>query len=220
MTAKDLLIKLLDYRYLWVLPHSANSKPAKIRMQQIESLQEAFGLSKKYVNPLVQIKYSIVGSKEKLDRARQLNSLTTLEYLTQGEFLHDRAEEKNRELADRAKQVIGQLYPHAPQDRMDRRVDIGWMFNDLLRFRQEIYQVAYPNAGMLEGFSVGLLYSHHLQHNLKSLVKNNLEEIDNTLWTILDPERRDLDKKLVVEKYGYPDVDLDKIDLEWRMENY
>jgi hypothetical protein len=75
-------------------------------------------------------------------------------------------------------------------------------------------------VGMLEGFSVGLLYSHHLQYNLQSIIKNNLEEIDNTLWTILDPERRDLDKQLVVEKYGYPDVELDKIDLEWRMENY
>jgi hypothetical protein len=37
---------------------------------------------------------------------------------------------------------------------------------------------------------------------------------------ILDPEKRVIDKQLIAEKYGYPDVDLDKIDLEWRMENY
>lgn len=220
MTAKDLLLKALDYRYLWIHPHRVNSKPAKIRLKQIESLQEAFGLSKKYVNPLVQITYSIVGSKNKLDRARYLNSMSNIEYLVRAEFLHDRPEEKNRELAARAKATIRELYPHAPEDRMNRPVDIAWMFNNLLHFRQEIYNVAYPDEGMLEGFSVGLLYSKFLQRKLKQIVKTNVEEIDDTLWIILDPGKRTIDKDELKKKYNYPDEDLDKIDLEWRVENY
>ena len=62
MTAKDLLYKILDYHYLWTLPQNRKSKPAKLRYQQIETLLDAFGLTKKKVNPLVQIKYTIAGN--------------------------------------------------------------------------------------------------------------------------------------------------------------
>lgn len=220
MTAKDLLHKLLDYNYLWTRADFLNDKPSVIRRQQIESLLEAFELSKKYVNPLVQIKYSIVGKKEELSRSKQLNKLTNIQYLMQGEFLHDRPYEENKELTERAIKKIKELYEHAPEDRMKRPVDLGWMFNSLLNFRQEIYKVAYPNGGMLEGFSVGLIYSQYLQAELKGLIKDNLENIDNTLWLILDPKKRDIDVKELKSKFNYPDVDLDKIDLDWRIENY
>ncbi|MGV6862220.1 MAG: hypothetical protein ACWA41_10630 [Putridiphycobacter sp.] len=220
MTAKDLLHKLLDYNYLWTRADLLNDKPSVIRRQQIEALLEAFGLSKKYVNPLVQIKYSIVGKKEELSRAKQLNKLTNIQYLTKGEFLHDRPYEDNQELTERAINKIKELYEHAPEDRMKRPVDIGWMFNSLLNFRQEIYKVAYPNGGMLEGFSVGLIYSQYLQSELKGLIEDNLDNIDNTLWLILDPQLREIDIEELKSKYNYPDVDLDKIDLDWRIENY
>ena len=220
MTAKDLLHKLLDYNYLWTRKDFLNDKPSVIRREQIESLLEAFGLSKKYVNPLVQIKYSIVGKKEELSRAKQLNKLTNIQYLMQGEFLRDRPYEENQELTNRATNKIKELYKHAPEDRMKRPVDIGWIFNSLLNFRQEIYKVAYPNGGMLEGFSVGLIYSQYLQSELKNHIQDNLEDIDNTIWLILDPQKREIDIEVLKSKFNYPDVDLDKIDLDWRVENY
>ncbi|MFT5816634.1 MAG: hypothetical protein ACI95K_000101 [Lentimonas sp.] len=220
MTAKDLLHKLLDYNYLWTRADLINDKPSVIRKQQIESMLNAFGLSKKYVNTLVQIKYSIVGKKEELSRAKHLNKLTNIEYLRQGEFLNDRPYEENQELAEKALQKIKELYKNAPEDRLKRPVDIGWMFNNLLNFRQEIYKAAYPNEGMIEGFSVGLIYSHYLQGELKTLIKNNLKEIDNTLWLILDPKQREIEIEELKSEFNYPDVDLDKIDLDWRMENY
>ena len=51
-------------------------------------------------------------------------------------------------------------------------------------------------------------------------IKDNLENIDNTLWLILDPKQRDIDVKELKSKFNYPYVDLDKIDLDWRIENY
>ena len=220
MTAKDLLHKILDYNYLWCRSDLLNDKPSVLRREQIESLQEAFGLTKKYVNPLVQIKYSIVGKKGELSRAKQLNKLTNMQYLMQGEFLRDRPYEENKELAERATNKIKELYEHVPEDRMNRPVDIGWMFNNLWNFRQEIYKVAYPNEGMLEGFSVGLIYSKYLQSELKKLIKNNLDDIDDTLWLILDPQKREIDIEELKSRFNYPDVDLDKIDLNWRIDNY
>ncbi len=86
MTAKDLLCKILDYNNSWSSPDRIDSKPAKIRIAQIEILLEAFGLTKKYVNPIVQGTYSIMGNKEKLNRSQKLNKLTNLEYVLSGSF--------------------------------------------------------------------------------------------------------------------------------------
>ncbi|WP_276501832.1 hypothetical protein [Terrimonas pollutisoli] len=216
MTAKDLLNKILDYNYLWLSPNRKNSIPAKIRLSQIEALQEAFGLTKKYVNPLVQIKYSFTGNKDKLDRAKHLNKLTNLEYLLNGEFLYDREKVANKELSEKIATRITSLYPDLTEYIHQKPVDIGWLFNDLLNFRQEIYKITYPNDGMLEGFSAGLHYSFYLQRQLKEIINNNLSEIDETLWLILDPTKRELSKKEI----NYPDADLENIDLEWRMANY
>lgn len=169
---------------------------------------------------MIQIKYSIVGKKGELARAKQLNKLTNIQYLIQGEFLHDRPYEENQELTVHAINKMKELYEHPPEDRMKRPVDIGWMFNSLLNFRQEIYKVAYPNGGMLEGFSVGLIYSQYLQAELKSLIRANLDDIDNTLWLILDPQKREIDIEQLKSNFYYPDVDLDKIDLNWSIDHY
>lgn len=216
MTAKDLLHKILDYNHLWSSPERNNSKPAKTRLMQIELLLEAFGLTKKYVNPLVQIKYAFTGKKEKWNRALRLNGLTNLEYVLRGEFLRDREKEVNKELSDKVLLKIRDLYPDLTEYIKNKPFDIDWLYSDLLSFRQEVYNLTYPNGGMLEGFSVGLHYSFYLKAQLKEIVKSNLSEIDETLWQILDPLKRDISK----DEISYPDVDLDNIDREWRMENY
>lgn len=220
MTAKDLLYKILEYNCLWSDTDLAKDKPSVIRKQQIESLLDAFGLSKKYVNPLIQIKYYIGRKKEEINRASQLNKLTDIEYLMRGEFLHDRPYEENHELSARAIKEIKKMDNNIPEDRLNRPVDIGWMFNSLLNFRVKAYELAYPDEGMLEGFSVGLMYSQHLQTILKKTILENLAEIDDTLWLILDPQRRDISIEELVSEFNYPDVDLNKIDFEWRIENY
>src|SRR5690606_38746523 len=96
-----LLYKILDYNNLWSSPERKNSEPAKIRLSQIEILLKAFGLTKKYANPIVQITYSLMGSKEKLNRTEKLKTLTNLEYVLSGEFLHDRKKDANKELSDK-----------------------------------------------------------------------------------------------------------------------
>ncbi len=220
MTAKDLLYKILDYQCSWTHPQAMNSKPAKFRLEQIESLLDAFGLTKKYVNPFVQKKYSVVGNKESLDRSRHLNKLTNLEYLLHGEFLHDREKDANAELSKKIVETITLLYPNMTEHINRRPTDIGWLFNNLFNFRQEVYQLTYPDGGMLEGFSAGLYYSFYLKHKLKTLITDNLNEIDETLWLILDPAKRDIEMNTLVNQYKYVDHDFKALDLDWTIENY
>jgi hypothetical protein len=220
MTAKDLLYKVLDYQYLWILPHNQNSKPAKLRLEQIESLLDAFGLTKKQVNPLVQIKYLIGGDKQGMERSKYLNQLTNLQYLLHGEFLHDRENDANAEISEKIIETITSLYPYMAEEIHGKSLHIGWLFNNLMSFRQEVYKLTYPNGGMDEGFSAGLHYSFYLQSKLKKLISENLHEIDETLWLILDPTRREIEMDILVNKYKYINHDFKAIDLDWRMENY
>jgi len=220
MTAKDLLYKILDYQYLWILPHNQNSKPAKLRLEQIESLLEAFGLTKKQVNPLVQIKYLIGGDKEGMERSKYLRKLTNLQYLLGGEFLRDRENDANAEISEKIIKTITSLYPYIGEETARTSLHISWLFNNLMSFRQQVYKLIYPNGGMDEGFSAGLHYSFYLQSKLKTLITENLHEIDETLWLILDPTKREIEMDILVSKYKYINHDFRAIDLDWRMEDY
>ena len=44
---------------------------------------------------------------------------------------------------------------------------------------------------------------------------SGIPDIDETLWLIPDPAKRELGK----DEINYPEVGLDNIDLEWRMNN-
>ncbi|MCL9805756.1 hypothetical protein NAT51_12465 [Flavobacterium amniphilum] len=220
MTAKDLLHKILEYQHSWEDPHVKDSKPARLRLEQIESLLDAFGLSKKYINLQVQVQYFIGGRKEELSRARYLNEMNNLEYLTGGEFLKDREEHCNAELSQKIIETVTALHPGMEEYITERRLHIHWLFNNLLHFRRDVYKVTYPVGGMLEGFVAGLEYSFYLQNKLKAIITDNLDEIDETLWLILDPAQRDIEMDELKSKYNYTDHDFDSIDHKWRMENY
>ncbi|MCK8523498.1 hypothetical protein M0D21_18085 [Aquimarina sp. D1M17] len=141
MTGKDLLYKYLDYKYLWSNSDRLNEKPSIIRRQQLNSLLDAFGLSKKHMNPLVQMKYFLSGRKKELNRSQHLNKLSDIQYFEQGEFLNDREYDVNKELITCAFDKIKELYKNPPESRMNRPIHIGWMFNDLMNFRQEILKL-------------------------------------------------------------------------------
>lgn len=214
MNAKDLLNKYLDYNHLWASPERIDTKPAIMRRLQIAALQKAFGLTKKNANPLLQITYSFGGQKQRLDRTQYLKELTDLEYLLQGEFLHDRNEGANKELTDRITATMTSVYPGLTDNVLHKTGHIHWLFNNLLNFRIEVYKITYSESGMSEGFSSGLQYSRYLQAQLIESIKNNLSDIDDTLWLILDPARREFG----VNEINYPDIDLKSIDHEWIME--
>lgn len=216
MTAQDLLYKVLDYQLSWARPDVVREKPATVRLAQIEALLAAFGLTQQHADPLVQVKYSnSSGPGGELNRVQYLGRLTNLQYLLQGEFLRDRPLERNQELAERAQATVLAVYGELA--RPWRQSDLSWLYNHLLNFRQQLHGLTLPERGMLEGFSIGLFYSQELQNQLKEHVRANLGAIDDTLWLLLDPARRDLALPSLVREYGYPDVDLAALDLEWRM---
>ena len=216
MTAKDLLHKYLNYAYLW-RAHTED-EPSKIRLQQLNILLEAFNISKKN-ETASSVTYIILGNADSMSRKQRLAQLTALEYFESGEFLHDRPYATNKEVVSKATAAVGEIMEHTSEARKNE-INISWLFNNLLGYRRDAYAFAYPPGGMLEGYSVGLYYSFYLQSKLSEAMQLNLEEIDEVLWLLIDPQKRDIPLAELISRFNYPDADLDKLDLDWRMEHY
>jgi len=178
MTIKDLLYKLLNYRYEWAAKELNDSEPARIRIAQIKLLAQAFGL---FSNEEVR----------KFAKDDYVTNNKAIEYIVLGHFLHLQSFEKvNSSVKDKILAFTKQHYPTIHDIKPLGFSDIRWLFNDLLIYRQKLYEVTYPFGGMLEGFSAGLYYGRSLQNKLNLTIEENISEIDDTLAMILDPEMR------------------------------
>ena len=195
MTAIDLLYKILDYNYLWNHADRNNSKPSQSRLLQIEKLLIGFQISKSNANPEVKMLYSILNEKKTLTRAEYINTLTDLSYFSSGEFINDRPSYYYDDVLFKITSTLNFIHPDWVSFIDERPVDLKILFSDLFGFRQEIYRIAYPNQGMLEGFSAGLEYSFYLQKRLKEIITAHLTEIDETLCLLIDPQKRDITKE-------------------------
>lgn len=221
MTAKDLLLKLLDYSSFWYKAHFDSAPPSTVRQAQIESLQKAFGLTKEHIksvgNERMPFRRRVITRPFRLHR--EIEILSDYQFLTRGKFLEFRPENVNSKLTSLIESHALEHFGYK-RDEIIGKIHLGWMFTDLLRFREDIYKFTYPSAGMLEGFSAGLMYGKHLQNKFKANVSSHLYEIDEVLWLLLDPEQREISMDTLISDFQYPDVNLDSIDLEWRIQNY
>ena len=128
---------------------------------------KAFEISKENINPLIKIKYFVTGKSKELSRAKKLSGLNNLEYFEEGEFLNDREKIENQELIKRIQNLAEEKVPRIYESRKDR-ISIGWLFNDLIRFRKQIYEISHPWGGFDEGFDISLYYGKVHQEKLKS----------------------------------------------------
>ena len=213
MTAQDYLHKLLAYRHGWTDRTLAQSKPALLRVAQLEALQTAFGLQKPASTALG------AHGAGRHARAYELNPLSSLDYVVRGEFLRDRPEDLYHSLIERARAAVCAAFDLSPDDRLVRRLHLSWLFNYLFHYRQSLYDVSQPELGMLEGFALGLHYGQLLTNQVKGVIQASTRELDAVLWELLDPARQDIPLIELSQRYGYRDLDFEAIDLAWRMED-
>ena len=227
MTAKDLLHAYLDYVNSWAQSNNTDILPAKMRRHQIHALQKAFGLQKPngpdegVIRPVEnregetvllndQVEAFILTSKP---RQQRIVEMSHLEYLEKGEFLIDRPQSSQDTFIKKVREKVGEVVnPRLSQGSLIR---LNSLFSMLLQFRLRAYALIHPPLSFRLGFSMHRAYSDMLQYRVKKILDENLGEIDHTLWELLDPEKREIDKEILVRDYGYPDVDLEQIDLQY-----
>ena len=192
MKAKDFLNEYLEYKSLWCFEHCIKSKPAKIRLNRLNSMLNALKIA---------------------------NEPFDLSYFEQGNFLKDREIEENYELIEKIQNLVEEKTSSDYEVRKGK-FSIAWLFKDLLRFRKEIYDVVQPWSGFGAGFNNVLYFGKIHQENLKKLIRENTDEIDEILCLIIDPQKKVISEKELIEKYNYEVADLDEIDRVWEVENY
>jgi hypothetical protein len=95
MTAKDLLYKILEYKYLLEF-QDEYAIETEILGAEISAFQEAFGLSKDSIDPTKKVSYIFRGVQVESTRAFELRELSDFNYLTGGLFLEDHQVKKNK----------------------------------------------------------------------------------------------------------------------------
>lgn len=85
-------------------------------------------------------------------------------------------------------------------------------FTDLLRFRNSIEMLRSHNSGIAE-ISYHYLYSVAVSEEF--IRQLNLKKTDDFLWKVIDPAQRIFTKDQLVADHGYPDDDLDELELDW-----
>ncbi len=215
MNAKDFLEQYFEYSC-----YASASAPSYVfRTKQLESLLAAFGIARKNADPKLNNNRYVVGG-QRMERRTRLEQMSELEYFESGEFLNDRPYLDNMELVLKIEQFALKNISLGLKDQKGRNLALAWLFNDLMNFRKEVYKVANPWGGFLEGFEIGLYYGKCQAENLKQVIRENLGEIDETLSLLIDPKKKEYILEDLVNDFGYPDVDLKEMDREWEMENW
>jgi len=202
MTSQDFLKKYLDYKCNWSHLFGQNVGPVRVREEQLLALMRAFKIA-----PTV-----ITNNLEDL--------ITDFE---NGRFLeldHDPIENKafDKKISD----FIDEFFPSDFSiDAYKRRGAYQGIFVSLLRFRVEIDNFKKPSHIRFEG--VGPLdlnfVAYHKAKVFESL-DNGLIDIDEILCLMIDPDKNDFDKELLIEQYNYPTASLSNIDLEWLEDSF
>jgi hypothetical protein len=88
------------------------------------------------------------------------------------------------------------------------------LFERLFLYRKKLFEVLAFNSGVLAASGL-YYYAFRKTENFNQIIKANLESIDNIIGLIISPDRQSFPRKQLIEEFGYPDVDLSEIDMEW-----
>jgi hypothetical protein len=86
------------------------------------------------------------------------------------------------------------------------------MYKMLLKFRQDIQKAISEYGILLEGKALEVTFVTYLKKNM------NLDFVDDILAPLLNPKNLQYTRQALILNYEYPDVNLGKIDFEYRMD--
>jgi hypothetical protein len=87
-------------------------------------------------------------------------------------------------------------------------------FQRLLDYRIRVDGVLSYSSGVLEASGL-FLHAHRKVQELNQVVRDHVANIDNTLAALISPEDSSFSVGQLIRDYGYADVDLLQIDLDW-----
>lgn len=195
ITARNLLLTFLDLRRFvpdvnrWNEKSLSWSPSSHFRFQQLVAMFNAFEIE---WNP----EAFVNGEFIKYDDPRYASLLDTLHTSMLEMLPVDMRESIN--------------YGHGFGVHSDQLTDC---FNILFKYRERVGSILTFSDGVLAASGL-YLFAHQKTDELNRIVRENLGIIDDILVAIISPEEKQFSMVQMVNDYGYPDVDLCKIDFE------
>lgn len=93
-----------------------------------------------------------------------------------------------------------------------RYAPVDLLYNHLLTYRLDAQRVIRATEGWLECSEAVLLGMIATQNEIARRLASDLADIDRWLAILIDPDERTFREHELIERFGYPDVDLDLID--------
>lgn len=216
MTSNDLLQLILQLNSPWV-PQDELAPPRRLRMRQCLALQKAFGLvGEQEAHRAGALGADREGKPQDKGDVLVRERAFQFRYLVNGGFLRQRDSTLSQPLLDKARQAFLKWNPDFNNGDVPIKVfDPSWLWQNLLGYRQRIYDAVATPKGMLEGFSLGLSYSWILQAELNQLLVDNIAGIDDVLCELLDPLRQEVTLQVLTEEFGFPNVIMHAVDAQW-----
>jgi len=170
--------------------------PRLYRFQQLKSLMKAFEIGEDLLKDF--------------KRGKFLRNRNMFEYKlidNDVEKYIDSTESQRRK--ERQKQQL-------EEDKIKAGISLLFTFTKFLEVIERADQLLKINSGVMEagtlmgGYTVNKVWD--LAH---SIDKEKLDEVKELLCSMIDSEQKSFSRKILIEKYNFPDVDLEDIDMEW-----
>ena len=158
-------------------------------------------------------------------RLRQLNilfeaySLGNIADFKSGDFIRKRPLEEYKDLPDMAnhfdKEILKMTdsYDYYQEEGLDYWM-VEKLFTTLIGYRKIISNANKYTSGVIECGSL-FKYAYDLIGHFNYLISKELDIIDDVVSFIISPSGKTYSVNELISKYGFPDVNLKNIDIEW-----
>ncbi|WP_338768324.1 hypothetical protein WAF17_07575 [Bernardetia sp. ABR2-2B] len=201
-TVKDFLeiylqfVDLVPKQSEWNEEAISSNPPRLYRLQQLKSLMKAFdigeNLSKDFKN---------------------------------GSFLRGRGAFEYKLINNDVEKYVDNLESQSYKERKKRQLEdykiqngrsLSFTFTKFLDVIERADNLLKINSGVMEASTIMGGYTVNKVWDLaNSIDKEKLDEVKDLLCSMIDSEQKTFSQKILTEKYNFPDVDLEEIDMDW-----
>lgn len=196
-TASDFLTKFYNFKGMvpdesrWNEESLKGNPPRFYRLLELKALMKAFNIGEDLIKDFVS--QSFIDNRNPSDFEPIYQDIER--YVLRDDFEKKRYEMEKERIRKRGVKMIYQKF---------------------VQFSELIRKTLAFNSSWLE---TGMINSRYIIHKtndlLKSIDTSKLEEIDKLIVLIIDPKQQSFTKGELIRKYNYPDVDIQKIDMDW-----
>ncbi len=188
-------IDLVPNQSDWNEEAISSNPPRLYRFQQLKSLMTAFEIGEDLLTDFKE--GGFLSRRENLDLSLLFEDM---QKYVQSNISNEEQEESILILKNDAKSSI----------------KIRFLFKHFLKIIEETNKFININSGIISSMPIGIYFTSKTNALIHSIDKTKFEELKMIVCSMIDSEHKIFSRKILIEKYNFPDVDLEAIDIEWQ----